>query len=110
MLSMVLGRCLVSFTLDTYAHALVDHKKEGMALIEELYSMEPMVQFFAYPTITTIEEGGTLRFEASNFPAFTNTEDVLQDGIQHIKIRLARRCRRRSGRRHRPYRCSSNQR
>lgn len=87
-LSMILGHYSVSFTLDTYAHVLTDHKKEGMALMEDLYSMEPMVQSFAYPVIITTEEDGTLRFEAPDFPAFTHTDDDLQGGIQYMKEQI----------------------
>lgn len=35
-LSVILGHYSVSFTLDTYAHVLNDHKREEMALMEEL--------------------------------------------------------------------------
>ncbi|MBR3870288.1 MAG: site-specific integrase [Clostridia bacterium] len=37
-LSMILGHSSVSFTLDTYTHVLDTHKREGMALMEELYT------------------------------------------------------------------------
>ncbi|MBR2180692.1 MAG: site-specific integrase, partial [Oscillospiraceae bacterium] len=37
-LSMILGHASVSFTLDTYTHVLDDHKREGMALMNELYT------------------------------------------------------------------------
>lgn len=41
-LSVILGHYSVSFTLDTYAHVLIDHKREGMALLEDLYNMAPI--------------------------------------------------------------------
>lgn len=36
-LSTILGHYSVSFTLDTYAHVLDNHKREGMQLMEELF-------------------------------------------------------------------------
>ena len=87
-LSMILGHYSVSFTLDTYAHVLTDHKKEGMALMEELYNMEPTVQSFVYPVIITTEEDGALRFEAPDFPALSHAGDDLLGGIQYIKDQI----------------------
>ena len=39
--STLLGHYSVSFTLDTYAHVLTEHKQEGMALMDEQYGMQP---------------------------------------------------------------------
>ena len=41
-LSTILGHYSVSFTLDTYAHVLDAHKREGMKLMEELYEMQSL--------------------------------------------------------------------
>lgn len=88
-LSMLLGHYSVSFTLDTYAHVLTDHKKEGMALMEDLYNMEPITQSFAYPVVITTEADGTIRFEAPDFPALTHIGGDLQVGIQTMKDHIS---------------------
>ncbi len=36
--SIILGHSSVPFTLDAYAHVLDEHKREGMALMGELYT------------------------------------------------------------------------
>ena len=79
----------VSFTLDTYAHVLVDHKREGMALMEDLYNMAPIsTQPNSYPLVITTQEDGTLLFTAPDFPAISFTGTDLQGGIQYVKERI----------------------
>jgi integrase len=39
-LSTILGHYSVSFTLDTYAHVLDTHKRDGIQLMEELFAPE----------------------------------------------------------------------
>ena len=88
-LSTILGHYSVSFTLDTYAHVLVDHKREGMALMEDLYNMAPIAsQPNAYPLVITTQEDGTLFFAAPDFPALSFTGTDLQGGIQYVKERI----------------------
>ncbi len=88
-LSVILGHYSVSFTLDTYAHVLVDHKREGMALMEDLYNMAPIsTQSNSYPLVITTQEDGTLLFTAPDFPAISFTGTDLQGGIQYIKERI----------------------
>lgn len=88
-LSVILGHYSVSFTLDTYAHVLVDHKREGMALMEDLYNMVPIsTQPNSYPLVITTQEDGTLLFTAPDFPAISFTGTNLQGGIQYAKERI----------------------
>lgn len=88
-LSVILGHYSVSFTLDTYAHVLVDHKREGMALMEDLYNMAPIsAQSNSYPLIITTQEDGTLLFTAPDFPAISFTGTDMQGGIQYVRERI----------------------
>lgn len=88
-LSVILGHYSVSFTLDTYAHVLMDHKKEGMALMADLYTMSPIAtQPNSYPLIITTQADGTLSFTAPDFPAVSFIGTDLQGGIQYIKDRI----------------------
>ena len=49
-LSILLGQYSVSFTLDTYAHVLDDHKWDGMKLMEELLTIDQTAPpSFLYP-------------------------------------------------------------
>ena len=62
-LSEILGHYSVSFTLDTYAHVLNEHKQEGMALMEDLFNVRPMcAKPYSYPVIITMQDSD-LRFE-----------------------------------------------
>ena len=68
-LSVLLGHYSVSFTLDTYAHVLNDHKVEGMALMEDLYTAESAsVHELFYPIIVTMQKEGEMLLEAPDFP------------------------------------------
>ncbi|MBR3919833.1 MAG: site-specific integrase [Clostridia bacterium] len=88
-LSVILGHYSVSFTLDTYAHVLIDHKREGMALMEDLYNMQPNNdQPTSYPIIITTQEDGELFFTAPDFPAISFTGLDMQGGIVYMKERI----------------------
>ena len=88
-LSDILGHYSVSFTLDTYAHVLIEHKKIGMALMEDLYDMAPpSVQPSTYPLIITTQEDGLLFFTAPDFPTISFMGADFQGGIQYIKERM----------------------
>ena len=68
-LSVLLGHYSVSFTLDTYAHVLNDHKVAGMALMEDLYTAESAsVHELFYPIIVTMQKEGEMLLEAPDFP------------------------------------------
>lgn len=87
-LSVILGHYSVSFTLDTYAHVLIDHKREGMALMEDLYHMAPITGQTTYPLVITTQEDGSLLFTVPDFPAISFVGADLQDGIQYVKERI----------------------
>ncbi len=48
----------VSFTLDTYAHVLDDHKQVGMALMGEMFEMDSSVELVSlqYPDVNYIDD------------------------------------------------------
>ena len=79
-LSILLGHYPVAFTLDTYAHVLNDHKREGMNLMEELYSIHQTTpQNFAYPvTVTPGVNGYT--FSAPDFPELYFIKPSVEQG------------------------------
>lgn len=87
-LSTILGHYSVSFTLDTYAHVLTDHKKEGMALMEELCHIEPITDTLSYPIIVTMQEDGEMLFEAPDFPAFSFAGIDFQSGIAYMREQI----------------------
>ena len=58
-LSILLGHASVSFTMDTYAHVLTDHKRESMALMEDLYALDQTpLQDVSYSVIVTTQPDG----------------------------------------------------
>ena len=88
-LSVLLGHASVSFTLDTYAHVLTDYKRENMALMEDLYSMEQTpLQEVSYPVIVTPFSDGTMQFDVPDFPAVKFSGTDMPQGLQYIKERL----------------------
>lgn len=87
-LSVLLGHYSVSFTLDTYAHVLDDHKWEGMQLMDELYSIDqsaPGQQ--VYPLLVTPETGG-YTFTAPDFPQVSIWAGTVEDGLPQIRAAL----------------------
>lgn len=68
-LSVILGHASVSFTLDTYAHVLDDHKQAGMALMEDLFNVpEPTGVEVTYPVVVTPLPDGTVELTLPDFP------------------------------------------
>lgn len=68
-LSVLLGHASVSFTMDTYAHVLTDYKRESMALMEDLYSMDQTpLQEVSYSVIVTTQPDGMIQFDVPDFP------------------------------------------
>ena len=88
-LSVLLGHYSVSFTLDTYAHVLNDHKVEGMALMEDLYTAESAsVHELFYPIIVTMQKEGEMLLEAPDFPQVQFCGTDFGQGLQYMKDRL----------------------
>ena len=89
-LSVILGHYSVSFTLDTYAHVLEDYKREGMALMEELFTAAPTdAQPFSYPVVMTMHEGGEVELNAPDFPNVSYVGPDLQMGLQIVKDQIS---------------------
>jgi len=87
-LSVLLGHYSVSFTLDTYAHVLDNHKREGMQLMEELYQIGMQPQSSSYPVIATHEPTGEWSFTVPDFPMITCASDTLETGLDIVKDQL----------------------
>lgn len=88
-LSIILGHYSVSFTLDTYAHVLNEHKYEEMSLMEELFTPQEQNELsYSYPVIITSQNDGTFCFSIPDFPALSFAGDNFTNGIQHIKEKL----------------------
>lgn len=89
-LSVILGHYSVSFTLDTYAHVLEDYKREGMALMEELFTAAPIdAQPFSYPVVMTMLESGEVELNAPDFPNVSYVGSDLQVGLQLVKDQIS---------------------
>ena len=80
-LSILLGHYSVSFTMDTYAHVLDDHKWEGMQLMEELYTIETVPVQQLYPILFTPAEDGGYLVSAPDFPAVQFYAPTMEDGL-----------------------------
>ena len=88
-LSVLLGHASVSFTMDTYAHVLTDYKRESMALMEDLYSMDQTpLQEVSYSVIVTSFPDGTMQFDVPDFPTVKFSGTDMPQGLQYIKERL----------------------
>ena len=84
-LSILLGHYSVSFTLDTYAHVLDDHKWDGMKLMEELLTIDQTAPpSFLYPLVITPGADGTFLFTAPDFPQVQFIAPTLEYGLQSI--------------------------
>ena len=87
--SVLLGHASVSFTMDTYAHVLTDCKRESMALMEDLYSMnQTPLQEVSYSVIVTSFPDGTMQFDVPDFPTVKFSGTDMPQGLQYIKERL----------------------
>lgn len=84
-LSTILGHYSVSFTLDTYAHVLDDHKQEGMALMTDLYDLQPTLPIESYPIIMTTFEDGTIGLLAVGFDGVEYVGENMSAGLQYLK-------------------------
>ena len=89
-LSTILGHYSVSFTLDTYAHVLDTHKREGMKLMEELFSPPVMPQNHSYPVIVTPNQNGFI-MNVIDFNDLSVQADDVQKGIEYIQSAIMQR-------------------
>jgi len=68
-----------------YAHVLNGHKQEAVALLEDLFTAQPVQpQNFAYPLIITTQEDGLL-FELPDFPEIRLENADMAEGIALVK-------------------------
>lgn len=89
-LSMILGHYSVSFTLDTYAHVLDTHKREGMQLMEELFAPQFNTQIKAYPVILSRKYDNKFNLTAVDFDNITITADSIEDGLSFIREKISK--------------------
>ena len=87
-LSVLLGHYSVSFTLDTYAHVLDDHKWEGMNLMQELYTIDQTVPTQqAYPILFTTVPNGYI-VTAPDFPQVQFQTDTMEHGLETARQQM----------------------
>lgn len=88
-LSAIMGHYSVSFTLDTYAHVLDDHKQVGMALMGDLFEMLPSVpaEIF-YPVLVTTFDDFSVEIVSLNYPDVNYAGNNMAEGLQFIKENL----------------------
>lgn len=88
-LSVILGHASVSFTLDTYAHVLDEHKQEGMALMEELFRVpEPVSVDATYPVLVTPMLDGSVELTLPDFPEINCNTRNLPQGLSELRESL----------------------
>lgn len=88
-LSVILGHASVSFTLDTYAHVLDEHKQEGMALMEELFHIpEPILSDTMYPVVVMPCPDGTAELSMPDFPEINCRTGNLMEGLGELRESL----------------------
>ena len=86
---MILGHASVSFTLDTYAHVLDDHKQEGMALMEDLFSAQPpAISDAVYPVLVAPLPDGQAELTLPDFPEINYCTGNLAQGLSELRDSL----------------------
>lgn len=89
-LSVILGHYSVSFTLDTYAHVLTEHKFEGMKLMSDLFGERNENDcMYSYPVIMTETQNGAYCFTLPDFPELSFCGGDVISGIQCLRERLS---------------------
>ncbi len=86
-LSMILGHYSVSFTLDTYAHVLDNHKRQGMNLMEELFQPVTVPENNSYPVIVS-SFGGQYVITAVDFQDISIICDSMEKGIEQARYQI----------------------
>lgn len=88
-LSVILGHASVSFTMDTYAHVLDDHKQASMALMEDLFNAQkPAVTDLTYPVLVTQYLGEMTELSLPDFPEINCSCVNLVQGLNEIRESL----------------------
>ena len=74
-ISAILGHASTSFTLDTYTHVLDTQRREGMALMDDMFSVQ---NTYPYPVVISVVSNGYL-LNAVDFNGISVlTQDVMK--------------------------------
>lgn len=73
--SVILSKASVAFGLNTYTHVLIEHKHEGMALLNGLFDIRP------YPIVIIFTPDGHIDIMVPNFPNSTYYGPNLQEKL-----------------------------
>jgi integrase len=86
-LSVIMGHYSVSFTLDTYAHVLNEHKKEEIKIMDDLYSLGMCNNNsnLMYPIIVRKDEQKNYTLIAPDFSEQITDLKSIEDGIESLK-------------------------
>lgn len=91
-LSAIMGHYSVSFTLDTYAHVLDDHKQAGMALMGDLFAEQlTLPRDITYPVVVTTHDDSSVEIDSLNFDDVSYTGNNITEGLQYMKEALHER-------------------
>lgn len=89
-LSAILGHSSVSFTMDTYAHVLPDHKHEEMRLMADLYAMAPQ-RPQTIPVLMEMTMEGKFVFTCPVYMDLACAADNFTEGYQRIQMDIMKR-------------------
>ncbi len=85
-LSIILGHASVAFTSDTYTHVLNEHKHEGMALMEDLFTAPQVTgSNQPYPIVITFTPNGPIDIACPNFPSISYYGTDFNQGLMMIR-------------------------
>lgn len=91
-LSAFMGHYSVSFTLDTYAHVLDDHKQIGMALMGDLFAEQPITPAdITYPVVVTTHADASVEINSLYFADVSYMGNNMAEGLQYMKESLHER-------------------
>ena len=83
-ISALLGHASTSFTLDTYTHVLDMQRREGMALMDDMFAVQNTCP---YPVVVSAVSNGYLLNAVAFNGISVLAQDVMQ-GIAEIKERI----------------------
>ena len=89
-LSAILGHSSVSFTMDTYAHVLPDHKHEEMQLMAELFTMAPQ-RPQTVPVLMEQTFEGKFIFTCPVFMDLAVIENDFMEGQRRMQMEIQKR-------------------
>lgn len=87
-LSTILGHYSVSFTLDTYAHVLDTHKRDGIQLMEELFAPR-ICKNTVYPIVISSGFDNKVTLTAVDFDNISIVADSINDGLNFIREKIS---------------------